>query len=201
MERDTFNKLWSPCCQLWQASEILSPDGTVRLHVSDLCALRANAEDAVYNEYAHLKKITKDIYFKDTCKSLYLNRYKRAAVLTYAVILADPLEYKQKAPEELLDKYFLKQRLAFYVALQSIIQDYKEEEVQKKLKQGETVFDFDSLGRIEREKFDDDDFEMSVYKDLLFSEMHRNYNVLTMANVYGLLTERASVLGELKAKE
>ena len=91
----------------------------------------------------------------------------------------------------------MKQRLAFYVAIGSIIQDYSEEAVNALSK---PYFDFENLGK--RDIIDNEDtFLLSVYKDLFFAEVYQNYNVLTMANVFGLLTERASKLSILTPVE
>ena len=143
---------------------------------------------------------------------LHLNRYKRAAVLTYAVLLVDPIvidikdknaklikEMKEEEDERLkeFDLFYLKQRLAFYLSLGSILQDFPEDDILQVIQSGKTVFQFEELGKGEL-LAGEDDFQMSLYKDLFFSEYYGNYNVLTMANVYGLLTERCSELPILK---
>ena len=92
---------------------------------------------------------------------------------------------------------FLKQRLAFYIAIGSIVQDYSEEDVSSL---GKPHFDFEDLGKCDIID-DEDTFLLSVYKDLFFSEVYENYNILTMANVFGLLTERASNLSTLEPVE
>lgn len=95
-----------------------------------------------------------------------------------------------------IDPYYLKQRLAFYVAVSSILQEYKKDEIQKKLDEGKKLFDAPRRSDIEKEAGVDSFFE-GVYKDMFFAEVYHNYNVLTMANVFLLLTERASFLSEL----
>ena len=112
---------------------------------------------------------------------LRLSRYKRAAVLTYAILVADPL-CKLDGSSLDLDPLFLKQRLAFYLALSSIIQDFDEGRIKEILRnEKRPVFQLAGLGESDRGKELDDDFCMSLYKDLFFSEYYGNYNILTMA--------------------
>ena len=201
MKEKTFQSFWNKIVVEEWLNHSTVKDGENSIYVKDLCYLKDSAVSAVFELYEKNKVKAKNVYFKDMRGNnghVYLSRYKRAAVLTYAVIQANPIELKTKKSDELLDKYFLKQRLAFFVGLQSIIQDYPEDEICKKKGEG-SIFFFSSLGESEREE-EEDDFLTSVYKDLLFSELYHNYNILTMANVFGLLTERASVLGEIAPK-
>lgn len=110
------------------------------------------------------------------------------------MILANPLEYKMPTSERFDHvSNFLKQRFAFYFALSSIILDYKQEYIAELIDKSGHVFEFDALGDV-NDSDCDDTFLESVYKDMFFSELYQNYNILTMANVFGLLVERASHL-------
>lgn len=184
MNENKFQELWDGVVAQWLKESIKVSDSTI-YNVSDLCSVKPNACKRIYNNYTNLKKFVKDNYFQDSDKSL--SRYKRASVLVASIILGeDPLKYKfviKKQPND----YFLKQRFAVFMALSSIVEDYKVE--------SRPIFYFNELGEAGA---DEDDFLKSVYKDLLYSEAYKNYNVLTMANVFGLLTERASGLKVLR---
>ena len=200
MKNETFDKFWNACFLTWMERTTVQAHaaGSV-VDVKSLCRFTDTAFDDVFSAYNRVKKIAKDIYFKNKDSRgeyVHLNRYKRAAVMTYAVLLADPLALTSSDETVCLDCYFLKQRLAFFVGLQSIVQDFPQNKVREKLGTAGKVFFFDELGKRDTHK-DEDSFEMSIYKDLLFAELHNNYNILTMANVYGLLTERASILADI----
>lgn len=189
MTQETFNAFWKKWSSKWYESEIKMNE--VSVPVLELCEIKAGYENILNQYYQRIKQIVKDSYFKDATK--LLSRYKRAAVVAYAVNASSPLIYKDTSIQEDMDPNFLKQRLAFFVALGSIIQDYPEEEINSVKP---PYFDFDELGK--RDIIDDEDnFLQSVYKDLFYADVYENYNVLTMANVFGLLTERASKLGSL----
>lgn len=200
MRKEKFREFWAEWVNSWyQTTTILTSDG--KTHVRQLCRVKNDYSGIVFDTYDHIKAITKESYFKnkwnpDEPNRLHLSRYKRAAVLTYAVIKTEPLLYTASQNDCKIDIYFLKQRLAFYLALGSILQDYPKETIDAALYKGETIFDFSTLGKVDYIE-GDDDFLMSVYKDLLYAEVYDNYNILTMANVYGLLTERASILGNM----
>lgn len=200
MKKETFNKLWNASFEFWmENADTQKSCDDEKVAVKSLCCFSKSAKEDVFTSYNHIKRIAKDIYFKnksDSGEFVHLNRYKRAAVLTYAVITANPLELTYDEGNHLLDIYFLKQRLAFFVGLQSIVQDFPQEQVKEKIKQTGAVFSLEKLGSNEL-LAGEDDFEMSIYKDLLFAELHHNYNILTMANVYGLLTEKASILCDI----
>lgn len=58
------------------------------------------------------------------------------------------------------------------------------------------IYDISSLDKGNNPE--DDDFLTSVYKDMFFSEIFYNYNVLTMANMLKLFTEKYTLLGDLE---
>lgn len=193
MKREKFKSFWDAWSKAWIASSIHWKGEEVAL--SSLCDLRSAYGDALYDRYCFIKKTVKDSYFQDSTKRL--SRYKRAAIIAYTVNGATPLKYLEKNIQDDMHPAFLKQRLAFYVAIGSIIQDFSEDEVNALPK---PYFDFDNLGKCDIVD-DEDTFLLSVYKDLFFAEVYENYNVLTMANVFGLLTERASNLSRLAPVE
>ena len=211
MKKEKFETFWKLTVDEWYKNE----EVYINYHnqwekVSEWCKIRNEidenkAVDYLYTKYNEVKFNTKKYYFKqmdniekeDT--ETRLSRYKRAAVLTYTVLLANPLCQKDGEPLT-VDPLFLKQRLAFFVALSSIIQDYDINKITKYLKEtGKPVFQLSSLGRSEGyDETNEDSFCLSLYKDLFFAEHYDNYNILTMANIYGLLTERCSCLLDCK---
>lgn len=192
-----FVEFWSSHIEKWYSDTVITVD-EIDVPVNTLCCLKEDYTETVFKKYEAIKNIVKESYFKnikhDDKRSCHLSRYKRASVLTYAIIKCTPIKYINEQAQPWLDPYFLKQRLAFYMAISSIIQDCPKEFVEEYKSKNIPLYDFKSLGANECDAECDDDFLMSVYKDLLYSEIYDNFNVLTMANVYGLLTERASVL-------
>lgn len=189
MKFDKFNDFWTQWSNTWYSTTIKRGDQEIA--VKDLCTIKADYGRILYERYNRIKSIVKESYFGGTTKKL--SRYKRAAVIAYAVNGASPIVYKDDSIKPNLDPDFLKQRLAFHVATGSIILDYPKEDVAKL---GGPLYYWKELG-IKDIIDDEDDFLLSVYKDLFFAEVYENYNVLTMANVFGLLTERASKLADL----
>lgn len=198
MKQSTIKLLWDKYATEWHAKDKVNIDGKL-VPVSDLCTLKKNYEKVLLQRYEKMKEIVKQSYFATNIK--HVNRYKRAAILAYVISSAEPITYNQAVPFG-VDDYFLKQRLAFQVAIGSIIIDFPEDKV--RALQGE-LFDYYDLGFLNDKGAnpiqgaqDRDDFLTSVYKDLFFSELYQNYNVLTMANVFGLLTEKSSKLAQLR---
>lgn len=190
MKKSTFGAIWNYWAEDWLKSCNLCINN-VDTPISSLCSLKEGYGSIVCKRYLKIKEIIKDAYFSDSGNRL--SRYKRAAIVAYAINGSDPLEYKSSFKEDDVEKYFLKQRLAFHVAIGSIIQDYPKEKVLDIIDKDGALFDFKNLGTGNAAN-NGDDFLMSVYKDLFFSEIYDNYNVLTMANMFGLLVERASKL-------
>ena len=191
---ETFWNIWS---QNWYRKATIKENGT-ETSVAVYCTVKQGYAKILLARYNKMKDIIKQNYFGN--KQKYISRYKRAAILAYVISSADPLIYLTPL-EEGMDPRLLKQRLAFHVAIGSIILDFNEEEVRALQEHGD-LFDFKNLGFLDQDDktTERDDFLLSVYKDLFFAEMYENYNVLTMANVFGLLTERASLLATIKPK-
>ena len=198
MKKSKFMEFWDKWSTEWyNSTEVII--GDEKISVSKLCKFKKNYAGVLYNRYKKIKTIIRQSYFPPSdCsnKDNKFSRYKRAAIIAYTINGASPLIYTDPSIKIDLDHNFLKQRLAFFVAIGSIIQDFPQQEVELLEKQG-PIFDFDSLGKMD-DDYGQDPFLLSVYKDLFYSEIYENYNVLTMANVFGLLTERASKLREIK---
>lgn len=196
MKKEKFIELWKAYVLNWWNLQCIDlPDGSVS--VSELCLIKKDACKRTFEIYNIIKRAAKRYYFR-AGDTPHLSRYKRAAALSYSIIISDPLYYITDNQENVsgwIDKYFLKQRLAVNLALGSIIQDFPSSIVDEHVQKGGTIYDFSNLGDGQNE---DDDFLLSLYKDLLYSELYNNYNMLTMANVYGLLTEKASILGRIQ---
>ncbi|MDE6292421.1 MAG: hypothetical protein K2L98_01935 [Bacilli bacterium] len=187
MTKEKFIELWKGTTEKWLDGIIEGEEEGKQFKCSSLCSIKTNACQRIYENYSRLKELVKDLYFRDKDKTI--SRYKRAAVIVYAVIAGeDPLEYKNKT---IVDRYFLKQNFAFFLALTSITQDYIVESM--------PIFCFSELGV--SSKKGEDSFLTSVYKDIFYSEIYKNYNVLTMANIFGLLLERVSTLKKLRTEE
>ena len=193
MTETVFKEFWEKSSGRWyEEAKISVPEISELQSVKDYCSLKDGIYLTLFNRYTALKTLVKDVYFKDATKKL--SCYKRAAVLTQVILMTDPLEYNDK-DRAFLDPLFLKQRLALCVALDSIIQAYEAEDLTN-LEKPYFKFaelDLNNIG-------DDDGFELSVYKDMFYAELYENYNVLTMANVFGLLTERASSLSNVEQR-
>ena len=201
MKYEQFRDFWNCHIEKWYSVATIAV-GDTNVSVNTLCSLKKDYTEIVFKKYEAIKNIIKESYFKnirpEDKQSCHLSRYKRASVLTYAIIKCSPIEYYDEKEQPWIDPYFLKQRLAFYMAISSIIQDCPKEFIEEYKNKKISFYDFKSLGANECNVACEDDFLMSVYKDLLYSEIYDNYNVLTMANVYGLLTEKSSVLKFLR---
>lgn len=194
MTEDVFKLFWEKSSKEWyEKAEFRVCDDAEKKHVKDYCEIKTEIGGLLYSRYTAIKELVKDVYFKDPEKKL--SRYKRAAVIAQVILLTDPLEYKDHTRSD-LDPIFLKQRLAFCVALDSITQAYPSESVDALEK---PLYQFDELDIDCHDE--DDSFLLSVYKDMFFAELYENYNILTMANVFGLLTERVSKLKTIKPSD
>lgn len=189
MTRRQFELFWEATSQQWYNYATVSN----MCNVSEYCSIKDNIVDTLYHYYTSIKNVAKESYFKNPAED-HLSRYKRAAVMAYAILLANPIEIIHNISRDgFFDPFYLKQRLAFFVALNSIIQAYPVEAVKKLDKE---LYDFDSLDRKTCQN-GEDGFLISVYRDMFFSEIYKNYNILTMANVFGLITEKCSLLSDI----
>lgn len=194
MTEKTLASLWELWANDWHEKYTVTV-GENKVAVSQYCTLKQNYADVVFSQYSAILNKFKSLYLKE---NMNVSRYKRAAILAFAVCKAQPLVYFNSQNEE-MEPLFLKQQLAFQIALASIIQDFPQEQVIAATRKGK-LFDFERLGSLDFENgiaLGRDDFLTSIYKDLFFSELYDNFNILTMANVLGLLTERASLLGTI----
>lgn len=186
-----FKELWKVASEDW-FNEATVSGGKSERPVSDFCELEDNCfVQKLFDRYNIIKKIVKQDYYNHNKKRATLNKYRRAAVLIYAVNESEPLRYKGYDPGE--KPLFLKQRLAIHVGIISILSEFRQEEVRNL---DGVIFDPPALSEFDQE-IGADDFNVSMYKDLYFSERYQNYNVLTMSNLLWLLTEKASKLNQL----
>ena len=201
MTKEKFSALWTKWSEEWYTHAVCDVEGEY-FPVSKFCTIREGILDELLEHYNEAKENVKDIYFYH--EDNRLNKFKRAAVLAYVISSATPLIYKKEEYEhcfgkkwsEQPDRLFLKQRLAFYIALGSIIMEYDEKKVAAAEK---PIFRFPNLTDVEKKQNEGghkvDDFLTSVYKDLFFAEMYHNRNVLTLANLFWALTENSSLRG------
>lgn len=194
MTEEKFVAFWNKHTQEWYENVCIKINNET-YDIKDLCTLRRNYEKKVYKMYEQIKRKTKECYFQKPNGSR-INRYKRAAVIAYAINKLSPVIYNPSIPDIENKALFLNQRLAFYMAWVSIITDFPEEDVNKIT----LICDFAAIQKTSSPQ-EEDDFLISIYKDMYFSGIYRNYNVLTMANVFGLLTEHVSELKNLKPIE
>ncbi len=200
MKIQSFEKFWEAWTKEWinTAQCCDSEHIDERYYVHEKCRIKPLAVITVYKRYQKLKARAKGAYFylapgADT-DTIRLSRYKRGAVIIQAVLSTDCLEYFDGLRDD--NAYFLKERLAFFLGIASIIQSFPREDIQALLESSnEPLYQFNQLD-IDR-KDDADDFTQSVYKDLFYSRILGNYNILTMANLLGVLTERASSLSQI----
>lgn len=191
MKYTTFCTFWDAWTKEWLNSEIETDKATVK--VKDLCSIRWDAGFKVHHNYCEIKKLVKKLYFKDP-KSEKLSRYKRGAVLIYAIIKADVLSLKGEQKKR-LDKHLLKERLAFYVAIGSILQDYDKQDVLAK----RPLQRLKDLGERDRQN-DADDILTSIYKDIFYANIYKNYNIMTVSNMLYLYFKCDPVLSTLKKR-
>ncbi len=192
MKKEKFVELWDKYAPQWYEKAVVHVDGCTH-QVSEYCEVKDEYGEFLYETYEDIKHVTKKLYFES--EENRVNRFKRAAILMYAINIADPLLYKNEYSEDDVEigRLFLKQRLAFYIAQQSIIVQYPKNVVQPLIDERMPLYDLDIVSHGVGDGCSDT-FTESIYKDLFFSGIYQNFNVLTMANVFVVLTERSSKL-------
>lgn len=194
MNINKFKEMWELWSVEWHSHATCVVNGKSE-YVSKYCEVNFEIYTQLYTSYEKAKDSIKDLYFYESGK--LLNKYKRAAVLAFVINSASPLVYKENVYKEdfgeesvkMPDRLFLKQRLAFYIALCSIIVEYNEEDVAKLRT---PIFHFPKLTEGEKQNSDDerpaDDFLMSMYKGLFYSDIYHNRDILALSNIFWLLT-------------
>lgn len=140
------------------------------------------------SNYSKIKDIVKKSYFSEPSEKHALNRYKRAAALIQAILLSQPLGNKNNLQS--WSQYLFTERFAYYMGISSILMDYDQQEIEPL---HGNLFNYELVDRDIEEG--NDIFLISIYKDLYFSTINNNYNILTMANVLGLVFSRVSKMG------
>ena len=195
MKRAKFLKFWSSSTKEWIKTAKYTDVTNSEHPVSEICNIKANYAGIMFHNYSEIKELVKQNYFKDDVHRS-VSRYKRAAILMYTIIKSDPIVYKKDFTDN--NRYFLKQRLAVFIALNSILVDYDESDVKSALKEAKktdssaTVFGLKNIGKEKDVK--QDSFYLSLLKDLEFAEIYNHFDVLAMANILGLITEYCSIL-------
>ena len=187
MKQEKFFEFWNAYAPQWLKAK--SQDVKNGTPFGDLCEIKQNANLIVYLNYTKIKEIVKKCYFSNPAETHALNRYKRAAVLIQSVLVSQPLTNKTNLPDE-WSKYLLTERFAYYMGISSILMDYDQTTIEVL---GGNLFQYDLADKDLEDG--NDAFLISVYKDLYFSIKNNNYNVLTMANVLGLIFSRISRMG------
>lgn len=183
MNIEKFEALWNIYSDEWIRNASFKDENGEVQPVSDFCQIKGNYAVYLHNRYEIIKTEIKKAYFYRSDKKL--NRHKRAAVIVYAINSSDPLEYTVES-DCYMDRYFLKQRLAFFVGLGAILQDYSKSSIENI----GTIFHFPPLTDNE-ERMNADDFLTGVY------EIYYNYNVLTMANLFWLIEHQSELTQEM----
>lgn len=194
MTEQNFQKFWNIWSKQWFETQTCFIDGETT-PVSFFCTITPDYGKELHRRYEIIKAVFKEKYFSQSDDSdIRLNKYKRAAVIAYAICGAAPLVYSENELNQLkIDRFFLKQRLAFYVALGSIVQEYPRGSVEEITSRKLPLFSFPALTEAESIA-GADDFLTSIYKDMFYSQIYNNFNVLTMANLFWTLTQCASPL-------
>ena len=186
MKQEKFNEFWNIYATQWLNAKPKNFANDVSF--GDLCDIKKNANNIVYLNYSKIKEIVKKLYFNEPAEKHVLNRYKRAAVLIQAILLSQPLSNKTNL--QFWSQYLFDERFAYYMGISSILMDYDEQAI--KALNGD-LFNYELADRDVDEG--NDTLLISIYKDLHFSTINDNYNVLTMANVLGLIFSRISKMG------
>ena len=159
-----------------------------------------NAADMVYKKFEHIKSLFKKHYFDD--RSLHtLDRHKRAALLTYAFISVKPLLFPYVSKDSSVFLLFPNEAVAFYFGLHFLTIDYPESVIDRINKEfGGTFFNlpntYYSITHGICSPSDEYGYIANVCRDLHFTQVFRNYDILAMADRYFLLEKGFSNLQE-----
>lgn len=111
MKKSVFDDFWKLWTNEWLKCSFKYKEDEHK-QINSLCHIKPEAGEAIYGRYCKMKETVKSSYFYPLSDDVKINRYKRAAVLSYVVLKSDPLIYDYPEYDK-LDVYFLKQRLAF----------------------------------------------------------------------------------------
>jgi hypothetical protein len=151
--------------------------------------VRWNAESLVFQRYERIKQLFKDNYFKSS-EDTTLDRHKRAAIIVYAFIDVMPLVLESPKSTDAIQLQLVNECVAFYFGLHYLTIDYKDEAISRIVNELNSVFftlpdhHFPPKGE---QCVESNHYAICVWKDLYFSRIFRNYNILTMSNVFYLL--------------
>lgn len=193
MTLEKFKELWNVHALNWYDNCKISTNEVI-INAKDVCKLRGDEYvPFIHQRYELIKDKVKELYFTNAAsKDTTINPFKRAAIIVYAVNSLDPIVFSShlNIPVKNINSLFLKQRLAFHLGLHSILMEFPED-LLKNLSLEIPHFDFEIVS-IGVGGMTGDSFLKGIYKDIFFSEIYKNYNVITMSNVYLLIIERSS---------
>lgn len=188
MKAKTFNQLWDALI-----IDFLQAPQSAPLHeayIDGRLSIKSNACCLVYDKYEKIKTLFKQNYFPSK-KAFILDRHKRAAILVYAFIDIHPVTVAKLVDNDSVFLHLANEILAFYFGLYSITLDYKKEAIERVIDEFHSVFfrfpETHLPGKPAIKHFEENGYLALVCKDLYFSKLFRNYNILTMANMFFLL--------------
>lgn len=188
MKKETFEALWDNFVVLY----LESPESHM-LHdayASGRLRFSGNAATIVYKKYCKIKSVFKSTYYSDQ-DYVRLDRHKTAAIITYAFVDTYPVSIEDIQQYDSLFLKLANECIAFYFGLHYLTIDYTPESINRIINDRESVFFrlpktcFPSLPL--QNPSDEYGYIAAICKDLFFSKKLRNFNILTMANVFFLL--------------
>lgn len=203
MEYPDFHNLWEQSLAYFQSP--LSSWLGESLAANEFSLIN-DAEKKVYRSYELIKTIAKECYFDpsvmaDITKEHNISMYKRAAVLSYAVLEIMPFQrsIKRVSEENLSRKDLFNEYFAFYIGLHSLLIDFPDEIIDKLLRSDRTknIFCFPKIDH--EENYPQNGvitYADSVAVEFQFAHKLHNFNILSVADKYFLLLKRCSYLGE-----
>lgn len=150
------------------------------------------------NAYNKVKQVVKEKYFRKNISKITISRYKRAAIISNVVLGVRPFKIDRAVSPE--DKAFLiNEYFAFYLGLHSLLIDFSDEYINHYKNENPDIFKFPTPSN-------GDAYIDIVAKELYFSMLYKNYNILSMADKYYLLLKGfsgldTSVLKQLEEEE
>lgn len=206
MKKEIFLEFWDKNTTEWIDHALcVHVNHDELIAVKKLCSFKKATGKKVYKKYISIKRTIKNCYFEKNKEHsveeeldgseepIRLSKYKRAAAFAYAVLLTECFTYEEGITDK-NDPYLLKQRFAFELGIQSIIQsisEYSGVDIGE-VSSGIKIINFDDYNIDHKQN--DDTFLQSIYKDLHFSLLFQNFNILTLANLYEALTINSSIL-------
>lgn len=163
------------------------------------CADAGTVRDRIFAAYLDFNSYCRAAYFQDD--EALLDRHQIAACMTYAVLVAEPLDVDSADVGEY--SYYANERLAFTLGCSVLVSFLSQYYVDR--------LEMDELGGVERSGLEDalaalqaggiavpqmvpneDSYPMTLYRCLRFTVAEGSFNLLSLASLYYLL-ENATV--------